>query len=335
MAFRLFDPAVWKTSLFSFFLGLTVTFIGLNLVSADLGYYKLVSYVVSLATVSVPLALAVILTLLIGGNYFDTDQKEAIPRSVFLGVIFGAGLSNVAFSNHSDSSSVVFTLGFYFCALSFFHYSEFLSTAWWNSRHLSVDSFLLNHSPEYHAALVVSWLEFVLEFLLGRYFFGVSSSSSFYGVFSKDFDGVAKVGLCLIVAGEFCRKLAMWTAKSNFNHLIQWEKNPDHVLVTSGIYSFSRHPSYVGWFLWSVGTQILLNNPFCFVCYAVVSWKFFDQRIRDEEATLISFFGDQYLDYQERVGTGLLGVKGLQCDEKEKEYVRRKWTKIREKESAK
>jgi protein-S-isoprenylcysteine O-methyltransferase Ste14 len=30
----------------------------------------------------------------------------------------------------------------------------------------------------------------------------------------------------------------------------------DHQLITSGVFSLMRHPSYVGWFYWSVGTQV-------------------------------------------------------------------------------
>lgn len=41
-------------------------------------------------------------------------------------------------------------------------------------------------------------------------------------------------------------------------------------MVTSGMYTYLRHPGYFGWFLWSVGTQVLLCNPICAVAFAVV-----------------------------------------------------------------
>jgi protein-S-isoprenylcysteine O-methyltransferase len=59
-----------------------------------------------------------------------------------------------------------------------------------------------------------------------------------------------------VIAGEFLRKLAMWTAQHNFTHIVQDRRRDEHVLVTHGIYGYSRHPSYVGWFLFSVGTQV-------------------------------------------------------------------------------
>ena len=64
------------------------------------------------------------------------------------------------------------------------------------------------------------------------------------------------LGVALTVTGEFLRKLAMITASSNFNHYVQHIKRDDHELVTHGIYGYMRHPSYAGWFLWSVGTQV-------------------------------------------------------------------------------
>ena len=76
-------------------------------------------------------------------------------------------------------------------------------------------------------------------------------------------------------------------------------------------FSFSRHPSYVGWFWWSVGTQVILLNPFCMVAYAAASWKFFSDRIYTEEMTLVQFFGEKYVEYQQRVGTGIPFIEGF------------------------
>lgn len=60
----------------------------------------------------------------------------------------------------------------------------------------------------------------------------------------------------MVLCGDSLRKAAMLTAGSNFNHIVQNEKAHSHVLVTSGVYALFRHPSYVGWFYWSTGTQV-------------------------------------------------------------------------------
>ena len=60
----------------------------------------------------------------------------------------------------------------------------------------------------------------------------------------------------MVAGGEILRKLAMFTATSNFNHYIQHVKEEGHELITHGIYNYFRHPAYVGWFYWSIGTQV-------------------------------------------------------------------------------
>lgn len=72
----------------------------------------------------------------------------------------------------------------------------------------------------------------------------------------KQLNWICVVGLIMVLCGDCLRKSAMLTAGSNFNHIVQNEKAHSHVLVTNGVYSFFRHPSYVGWFYWSIGTQV-------------------------------------------------------------------------------
>ena len=72
----------------------------------------------------------------------------------------------------------------------------------------------------------------------------------------KQITWLSTTGLLMVVFGECLRKAAMFTAASNFNHVVQSEKSDTHTLVTSGVYAWFRHPSYVGWFYWSIGTQV-------------------------------------------------------------------------------
>ena len=126
----------------------------------------------------------------------------------------------------------------------------------------------------------------------------------------KGFGWFSLLGLVLCIGGEALRKIAMLTAGSNFDHLIRTHREDKHKLVTSGIYGVFRHPSYVGWFYWSIGTQIILCNPLCIVAYALTSWRFFNERVYEEEITLLNFFGDQYVSYQKKVSTGLPFIRG-------------------------
>jgi protein-S-isoprenylcysteine O-methyltransferase Ste14 len=126
------------------------------------------------------------------------------------------------------------------------------------------------------------------------------------------------------VVGLLLRNLALYTARSNFNHLVQTTKAPTHRLVTHGVYaydgfplhrlhltnasssvhaalcvcvyvymcilyvymcvcggdSWTRHPSYAGFFWYSLGTQVLLANPLTLVVYVGALYAFFIPRIR-------------------------------------------------------
>lgn len=159
-------------------------------------------------------------------------------RSIFLGYIQGIGILVTFLAPVTWQC-----FGTYIIILSTFHYSEFLTIAWTNPNAVSIDSFVLKHSLAYGIAAASSWMEFLIE----RYYFPDFKTPSSFSYF----------GLIMCIGGEILRKLAMITAKQNFNHLVQTEKSQDHQLVTHGVYQLCRHPSYVGWFYWSIGTQVV------------------------------------------------------------------------------
>lgn len=130
---------------------------------------------------------------------------------------------------------------------------------------------------------MLCFVEFWIEALLfGSYKFG---PYMFYS------------GFALVVVGQVIRSLAMWTCGESFSHQIQERRSENHHLVKTGIYSVLRHPSYTGWFYWSLGTQLLLCNPICLCIYAYASWAFFAQRIPYEEGILVEFYDGEYVDY--------------------------------------
>lgn len=223
----------------------------------------------------------------------STTNYQISIRASFLGYTFGTG---VLFYLTMPQSWKIF--GVYIVVLSVFHMTEFLAIAFTNPSALSPDTFIINHSTAYTLAAGVSWVEFLVE----RYYFPDMKTNLWIPV----------VGLVLCAIGEFLRKTAIFTAKRNFNHVIQSKKANNHTLVTHGVYNICRHPSYVGWFYWSVGTQLVLQNPMCTVLYAIVSWKFFHDRIFIEEISLLNFFGNDYVQYQKKVGTGLPFISGYQ-----------------------
>lgn len=202
------------------------------------------------------------------------------------------GLSTIGFLDDIDPARVQLLQQWlvYVALLSFFHIAEFFVTAIWNPAVTSADSFVVNQSLAYTAAALVSWVEFWARFA----FFPSANSATFSGL-----------GLGLVLMGQACRTLAMVTCGQSFNHVIQLAKKDSHQLVTQGIYRYLRHPSYFGFYWWSVGTQLLLGNPVCTVCYAAASWYFFKQRIPYEELTLLRHFPNEYPRYAEKSWIGI------------------------------
>ncbi|GAP87768.2 putative protein-S-isoprenylcysteine O-methyltransferase [Rosellinia necatrix] len=197
----------------------------------------------------------------------------------------------------SFTASPLWRLPFFFSALSTFHFLEFWTTAKYNTAVANIGSFLLTANwPAYAIAHVVASLECLLTSLL----FPNRAWAPFYSGHI-----LLLLGFILVVMGQTARSLAMAQAGRSFNHTIQRKKKDDHTLVTTGVYSFLRHPAYFGFFYWGVGTQLVLGNPICFVGYVIVLWKFFSSRIESEEVDLVRFFEDDYIDYRKRVGTGI------------------------------
>lgn len=215
---------------------------------------------------------------------FSKDSPEASAYTAFgLGTLFGAG-AMVAAMWRAD-------LGFFMMLLGVYHLWEWTFVALFHPIELSVDSFLINHSPEWMTAWIICMCEFAIE-------------SAFFP-WIKNHAFVVLPALALAVFGQACRTVAMFTAGSNFAHQIEEHKRQDHRLVTWGIYSLSRHPSYFGWFWWTVATQFLLANPITAVAFTVVAWKFFRDRINYEEVLLRHQFGDEYIEYSKRVSVGI------------------------------
>jgi protein-S-isoprenylcysteine O-methyltransferase len=179
--------------------------------------------------------------------------------------------------------------GNFFCFLAFlslYHNMEFISTATFKREVCSIDSYLLNHSDAYHLAMGIGMTEYWIERLIFR-------NASW-----KGFNIISIIGVLLVIVGQFMRSCAMFTCKSNFSHVIEEFKRPQHVLVKNGIYKYLRHPSYTGFFYWGIGTQLLLMNPISLIGYAVVLFRFFKERISYEENTLVDFFGNEYIEYR-------------------------------------
>ncbi|KAH6668862.1 S-isoprenylcysteine O-methyltransferase [Halenospora varia] len=189
---------------------------------------------------------------------------------------------------------------FFLASLSLFHFLEFYSTALTNAPGARVSSFLLSsNGSAYNIAHGAAFTELLLSHLF------LPASILPYPLHPL----LLLTGLLLIIIGQSTRTLAMLHAGSNFSHIVSHTKKSSHELVTTGIYSILRHPSYFGFFWWGIGTQLVCGNVVCLMGYAVVLWRFFERRIGGEEELLVGFFGEEYVKFRERTRVGIPFIK--------------------------
>ena len=200
-----------------------------------------------------------------------------------LSVIFSFSFSMIFFTN-----SIYYPLYLYFITLCIYHYTEFFSVLLYHFKKLSCEYFLIDQSLSWIIATFVSFIETILE----TYYFNKYKKIKIFFI----------IGLIMTIIGQIFRIGGIYTGKKNFTHKISYEKKKEHKLVKNGVFALTRHPSYFGFYLWSIGIEIMCCNPICFIGFTFILFYFFKNRILLEEKLLIQFFGEEYLEYKKNVG---------------------------------
>lgn len=253
---------------------------------------SLISFVFSFVSTKITMIVTVLLlSTLSAVLFFGWHNRWNTMQASLLGGTFTASLL------YSLTAHNLFFCIFcrYLTIVSAFHYSEYIVTAVANRHDLRHSSYLLNHSSSYWAAALTSWLEFLFEV-------------RFLPILKVSW--LSYCGILITLLGEIIRKAAMFHSGGSFTHLVAHNKRPEHKLITDGVYGYVRHPAYVGWMIWSLGTQVILCNPLCLILYLIVGWNFFNERIYVEERYLTCFFGREYTEYQEKVPVGIPFIEG-------------------------
>ena len=175
-----------------------------------------------------------------------------------------------------------------------FHASEFACAIIFRPHDCSPDSFLFFHSYAWIIAHACAWLELIIRAIL-------------YGGHDQWNIPRVMIGSILCVFFYWFRVKAMVDCGSNFSFQVETRHRATHELVTSGIYSTLRHPSYFGSFWYFLSVQIVAGNWVCFVLFFFVLRFFFADRIAGEEEILESeeFFGEKYTEYKKSSWIGI------------------------------
>jgi protein-S-isoprenylcysteine O-methyltransferase Ste14 len=110
-------------------------------------------------------------------------------------------------------------------------------------------------------------------------------------------DGVRWLGVLLYTAGGVLRLAPVFVLGRRFSGLVAIQ--PEHRLVTGGLYGTIRHPSYLGLFVLMLGWGLAFRSGVG-VVIAVLSLAVLLARIQSEERLLSETFGAEYDAYRAR-----------------------------------
>jgi protein-S-isoprenylcysteine O-methyltransferase Ste14 len=120
-----------------------------------------------------------------------------------------------------------------------------------------------------------------------------------------DGDAVRWLGVILFFAGGTLRIWPVYVLGRRFSGLVAIQ--PEHKLVTSGIYGVIRHPSYLGLIVNALGWALAFRSGVG-VLLAALTIPPVLARIRAEEALLHAHFGAEYDAYRSRTSRLVPGL---------------------------
>jgi len=124
-------------------------------------------------------------------------------------------------------------------------------------------------------------------------------------VWTLDGDAIRWLGVVLFAAGGALRIWPVFVLGRRFSGLVAIQ--PGHTLVTRGIYSVIRHPSYLGLLVNALGWALAFRSGVGVLLTAFTIPPLI-ARIRAEERLLSAQFGDAYDAYRSRTSRLLPGI---------------------------
>ena len=134
--------------------------------------------------------------------------------------------------------------------------------------------------------------------IITGYGVGIPISFTDYGAIESYYPYLSFVGFLIMIAGMSIRLIAINTLNTQFTYAVKILDN--HQLITSGIYKYIRHPSYLGQSLVILGSAIAFSNYISIVILFIPFFFAVLYRISIEEKVLMNHFADAYLEYKKK-----------------------------------
>ncbi|NQY34616.1 MAG: isoprenylcysteine carboxylmethyltransferase family protein [Alteromonadaceae bacterium] len=114
--------------------------------------------------------------------------------------------------------------------------------------------------------------------------------------FSTVFTAIAIVVFlsgCAIIA------ISILAFKRAQTHVEPWQ--PTSAIISTGIFAYSRNPIYLAFCLITIGVGIYLDNGWITLSFIPSAFIIFNIAIKKEELYLAEKFGEEYLQYKDKV----------------------------------
>ena len=126
-----------------------------------------------------------------------------------------------------------------------------------------------------------------------------------HDIWSIDGDAVRWIGVVLFVTGGTLRLWPVFVLGNRFSGLVAIQE--EHTLVTNGIYSKIRNPSYLGLLLGALGWSLAFRSWIGVILTAIVIPPLV-ARMTSEERLLHEHFGPDYDAYRARTARLVPGI---------------------------
>lgn len=117
--------------------------------------------------------------------------------------------------------------------------------------------------------------------------------------FTRSFQQPLAIFICIIGIGIDLVSVGLFTRKKTT--VSPFSPDKTEVLVTSGLYQYTRNPMYLGMTFILTGLAIWLGNYASFLMIPCFVWYITHLQIIPEEEILLEKFGEEYGEYIMRV----------------------------------